>query len=271
MHKHWEVAREFDIFIPNINHIDLFEPNPSVGSGLKILNGRLHGKWMQDLPFEPNTELTFEQMEEARRRARSLGFDYLSSGDLLTLPQEQRLERLETLVAKGLVTDPTARAAVLGTAAPCGIKLSSLFDEYQGVTGHEIKDLSPDQLRIWRNSRTRAVERFVALVGDKPLSELTHNDAIDYSEWWRDRLTSDGIAVKTANKDIGQLSRMLKEINIRRRLNLPDIFKGLHLRGETDKSAFRWHGPLRRLRLSIPPVLLRISHTAANAHRRRVQ
>jgi hypothetical protein len=40
---------------------------------------------------------------------------------------------------------------------------------------------------------------------------------------------------KTANKDIGQLSRMLKEMNIRRRLNIPDIFKGLRLKGETER------------------------------------
>jgi hypothetical protein len=32
------------------------------------------------------------------------------------------------------------------------------------------------------------------------------------------------------------LSRMLKEMSIRRRLNLPDIFKGLRLKGETDHS-----------------------------------
>jgi len=29
---------------------------------------------------------------------------------------------------------------------------------------------------------------------------------------------------------------MLKNMSIRRRLNLPDIFKGLHLRNETEKS-----------------------------------
>lgn len=40
---------------------------------------------------------------------------------------------------------------------------------------------------------------------------------------------------KTANKDIGQLSRMLKEMNIRRRLNIPDIFKGLRLKGEIER------------------------------------
>jgi integrase len=198
------------------------------------LNRELELFWKGLVEGRENADLN--RYNDVRRRARSLGFEYIPSGDLILLPQEKRLDRLEALVAKGLVNDPTAREALLGTAKPCGIKLSNLFEEYEEVTKHEIKDFSPDQLRIWRNGRIRAVERFVALVGDKSLSELTHNDAIDYSEWWRDRLLNDGVAAKTANKDIGQLSRMLKEMNIRRRLNLPDIFKGLHLRGETDKS-----------------------------------
>lgn len=53
--------------------------------------------------------------EAARRRARTLGFDYLESAQLLTLPLERCLERLEALVSKGVAVDPTARAAVLGT------------------------------------------------------------------------------------------------------------------------------------------------------------
>jgi hypothetical protein len=41
---------------------------------------------------------------------------------------------------------------------------------------------------------------------------------------------------KTANRDIGQLSRMLKDTTVRRRHNIPEIFKGLRLRGATEKS-----------------------------------
>jgi integrase len=82
----------------------------------------------------------------------------------------------------------------------------------------------------------RAVENFVSVVDDKPVNELTVDDAIDYAEWCRDRVISENVAVKSANKDIGQLSRMLKDISIRRRLNIPDIFKGLRFRGETERS-----------------------------------
>ena len=49
-------------------------------------------------------------------------------------------------------------------------------------------------------------------------------------------LLKENVAVKTANKDIGQLSRTLKDVSIRRRLKIPAIFKGLRLRGETERS-----------------------------------
>src|SRR5262249_23620704 len=110
-----------------------------------------------------------------------------------------------------------------------------LFEKYEAATKDEVRDFSPDQLRIWRNGRSRAVERFVEVAGDKPINEVTVDDAIDYVEWWREQGLECGVAPKTANKDIGQLSRMLKEMSIRRRLKLPDFFQGLRLKGEKDR------------------------------------
>jgi integrase len=198
------------------------------------LNRQLELYWHGLAGGKSRAQLT--SYEEARRRARALGYDYVDNDQLLELPPERRLERLETLVSKGVANDAGARAALLGTENRPVFQLSKLFEEYEGMTKDEVKDLSPNQLRIWRNGRIRAVERFVDLVGDKPVTEITPDDGIDYSEWWRERVTSDEVEAKTANKDIGQLSRMLKDVSIRRRLNLPDIFKGLRLRGETEKS-----------------------------------
>lgn len=61
--KSWDIARSWDIFIPKIDHIDLIEPNPSVRQSLKTLNGRLHGKRMQDLPIKPDAILTHADMD----------------------------------------------------------------------------------------------------------------------------------------------------------------------------------------------------------------
>lgn len=63
--KWWDVERELEIVIPKaIDHIDLTEPNPAVMQSLKILNGRLHGRRLQDLPYPPDANLTEEQMDD---------------------------------------------------------------------------------------------------------------------------------------------------------------------------------------------------------------
>lgn len=53
----WEIAR-----VPRLNHIDLMEPNPSIKQGLKMLNGRLHGRYMVDLPFPHDATLMPREM-----------------------------------------------------------------------------------------------------------------------------------------------------------------------------------------------------------------
>jgi integrase len=171
-----------------------------------------------------------------RQYARTLGFEYVENDQLVQFPIEQLLQRLETLVSKRVANQPAARAAVLGTEKRAVPMLAKLFDEFQLLVADEIKDFSPSQLRVWRNGRLRAVANFVERVGDKPVTEVTEDDGLDYVEWWRGRITRGDGLPKTANKDIGQLSRMLKDVSIRRRLNIPDIFKGLRLRGEVEKS-----------------------------------
>lgn len=177
-----------------------------------------------------------QRYDDARRTARSLGYDYVPNEDLVLQPIARILERFEALLAKGLAADGSARTAVLGTEKRPSFLLSQLFEEYETATRDEVRDFSADQLRIWRNGRVRAMSRFIEVVGDKPVNEITEADGIDYVEWWRERIMDDNVAAKTANKDIGQLSRMLKEMSVRRRLNLPDIFKGLRLRGEIERS-----------------------------------
>lgn len=198
------------------------------------LNQQLEIFWKGLSDGRPQSDVN--SYESARRRARALGFEYIENDQLLSQPLEARLERLEALVANRLVDDLGARKAVLGTEKRPAIRLSGLYAEYAGLTKDEVRDSSPDQLRIWKNGRTRAAERFVSVVGDKLLTEISGDDGIDYCEWWRDRVRENDIEAKTANKDIGQLSRMLKEVSIRRRLNIPDIFQGLRLKGEVERS-----------------------------------
>ena len=70
----WQAETLFGVHIPKIDHIDLFDTNPSVKNGLKALGARMHIKLLQELPFKPNTKLTREEWLEGR--------DYCMNGDL---------------------------------------------------------------------------------------------------------------------------------------------------------------------------------------------
>lgn len=60
----WQVEDLLGIRLPKIDHIDLIEPQPNAIASLKTLNGRLHGKRLQDLPLDPAAWPTPEQMDE---------------------------------------------------------------------------------------------------------------------------------------------------------------------------------------------------------------
>ncbi|NRC54198.1 hypothetical protein [Neoaquamicrobium sediminum] len=62
--KPWDIEREYRFSIPrDLDHIDLYEL-PKGQLSLKLYNGRLHGKRMQDLPIEPDAILTPRQMDD---------------------------------------------------------------------------------------------------------------------------------------------------------------------------------------------------------------
>lgn len=55
--KIWQLGREYNIKLVNFDAIDLIEVAPGKAS-LKIYNGRMHGRRMQDLPIDPDWDLT---------------------------------------------------------------------------------------------------------------------------------------------------------------------------------------------------------------------
>jgi hypothetical protein len=61
--RYWQVEDAIGVRVPKFDHIDLIEPQPNAFASLKILNGRLHGRKMQDLPYEPDHVLTDEEMD----------------------------------------------------------------------------------------------------------------------------------------------------------------------------------------------------------------
>lgn len=173
---------------------------------------------------------------EARRRARAFGYDYVETADLANRSDAELLERLEKLVSTRTIGDPRAAAALLGTEKRPAVKLSEVFSRYQAQTRNEVKDMSPNQLKRWQNGYVLAITDLISVIGDKALDAISHADVLDYVDWMEGRVEEGEIVAKTANKYIGHNSKMLKEINRRLRLGLPDFFAGMRLQGQKNVS-----------------------------------
>lgn len=90
--KAWDIERDWEIEIPRkLDHIDLIEVAPGKAS-LKIYNGRIHGKRMQDLPIDPEAILTEDQKEEVYRYWKN---DLQATKDLYLSLSEQIALRTE--------------------------------------------------------------------------------------------------------------------------------------------------------------------------------
>jgi integrase len=111
------------------------------------------------------------------------------------------------------------------------VKLSEVWSKFEFQTRNEVKDMSKDQLKRWKNGYKLAVTDLISVIGDKALGDISHADIMDYVDWLEGRVEEEEIVAKTANKYMGHNSKMLKAINRKHRLGLPDFFAGMRLEG----------------------------------------
>jgi len=177
--------------------------------------------------------LAGDDVEVSRRHASaqaialSRGFRYLHAADVADLPRRELLKRIEAIPDHEGTPDKTIAAAVLGTVAAPVITVSRALELYWTLAKDKTLGKSEDQLRRWKNPRKKAIRNFLAVVGDKPLTEITGDDMLDFREWWYDGLETRGLTANSANKDFTHLGDVLKTVNRMKRLNLELPLSGL--------------------------------------------
>lgn len=178
--------------------------------------------------------------DAARKRARAFGFDYAQVDELAGRGTAEILARFEALVGRKAVDSEGDAAAVLGGEAPPEFRISTMFDEFEKLSRASISDFSEDQLRKWRNPRKRAIANLTTVIGDKAMPAVTRSDALDFRIWWQDRVIDEGLMIETANRDIGHLANMFRNINQAHRLGMEPVFAELRIAGGHDgqRSAF---------------------------------
>lgn len=191
------------------------------------INGELEIYWRSLI--NGRSEDAARRYEAARARARSFGFTY-EQANVLTTRLPELAERLDALdAAPGGADDEAAVAALLGGVSPPPILLSKLVETYQQSVQSGLSDLSAEQLRRWQSPKKRAVANLIALVGDKAIGDLTRSDALDFRDWWAGRVAESDMDPDTANKDIGALNKMWRDLNKLQRLGLESIFSEIRL------------------------------------------
>lgn len=198
------------------------------------LNGVLEAYW-RGLVDGRSTEARTRYLE-ARRRARTLGFDYAPADDLANRTILDVVERFERLMELRAPDDEAAHVAILGGEAEPRLMLSELLDRFKSITAASRMDMSTDQVRKWENPKKRAIENLIEVIGDKAINRVTRGDALDFRVWWQDRVLSGDVEIGTANKDIGHLNKMFRTIETSDRLGLDKVFGELRIEGETTAS-----------------------------------
>ena len=166
-------------------------------------------------------EFAERRYRAARARASARGLSYIPADELaITYGLEDIIERIQAFdhVDKG---DKSARVkmeaeGLLGGAPRPSPRLSEAFDIYcEKIAVTELLAKSPNQTRLWMKTKQRPIGYFIDVVGDKPITDITRDDALKFYNWWGERLKpkkgKKPLQANTANRDLGNLRKLVRE------------------------------------------------------------
>lgn len=171
------------------------------------------------------------RFEAAQRRARALNLPYQTAQEMSEGAINEILRRVSVLVESNTIADNREVAAVLGGESRPSLRVSEMLAEFEQLQSATVGQMSPDQVRKWRNPKRRAIDNLLDVIGDKPLGDITRADAVAFRKWWQDKIAAQGLDIATANKDFGHISKMLYAIEITHQMGLQPVFTKLRIEG----------------------------------------
>ena len=162
----------------------------------------------------------YKQFDRVVKTARLHGFGY-------STPTQIAQSSLEDVVGRVMAaqqgSSPDQTKAILGGAEKPDLPLSEGLEIFWGLSKDKLLGKSENQIRKWKNPRIKAMSNFIKVVGDKPIHQLTRDDALDFKDWWVERIQEENLTPNSANKDFNHLRGMLQSVNDNLRLDLPII------------------------------------------------
>ncbi len=178
-----------------------------------------------------------DRYRKARDRANELGYPYVPAAEAAQLlPIEDILRRLESLSVRGTAENPLEVAALLGGETNPGTMLSTLVDAFEEIMAPSLMKKSERQRKKWRVEKDSALKTFItAIGGDKAIEKLSRADGLALRSYYQERIVSGEVEIDTANKYMGRVSAMLKQVNKTRQLDVAEILAGLRFDGAQKK------------------------------------
>ena len=198
-------------------------------------------------------------------RAMAYGFSYKPAEPLAESRSiAELMERIKTLEAQsGSDGDPKradSEALLGGAPNPAStIPVSEAFELYVSKIAFDDQyNKSEAQRRSWEKTKRTSINYFIEQIGDLPLSEITRDKALEYRDWWVERMQpQDGarkpVAPNTANRHIGNirslLQRYYKHIG---ETDFEDPFRDFYFSGKTEAKRASFSDDWVRSRILVP-------------------
>lgn len=161
---------------------------------------------------------TAERFKKVSNICALLNFTYKSTLALSEDTLPTLINRLTVL--EQVKSEPMHVEAIMGGADVPTICISQAMEKYWKISNHELLNKSPDQIRKWKNPRKKAIKNFIAVCGDKELTELQRDDLVQFRDWWIHRIETEGRAVNTVNKELGFFKSVVEKMNDHVKLNI---------------------------------------------------
>ncbi|MES9948454.1 MAG: DUF6538 domain-containing protein [Candidatus Thiodiazotropha sp.] len=156
---------------------------------------------------------------EAVTIARMSGFGYRPAIEIASQDIGMIVSRLDA-VKSDIEHNPKKVKAVLGHHDRPQLTTSMALDEYFEFEKPNLLNKSKDQIRKWQNPRRKAVNNFIAVCGDKEVSQITRDDILTFREWWHERIKSEGLTANSSNKDFSYIGQLLTYVRDDKRIDI---------------------------------------------------
>ena len=158
--------------------------------------------------------------------AAARGVRYRPEKELMSRGLDEVLRRIEALEPNE-AKDPVISGAVLGVAKRPTIKLSEINEMVFDLEKTKLVGKSADQVRRYKNPKLKAFKNLVGILGDVDIASIERDDALEFRDWWQDKIVEEDLTANSANKDITNVSAALQMVIDRKRLPMENPFKGL--------------------------------------------